>query len=87
MKSILQYPHVYYRGFPDLAFWKINPNTDNSSNIDHRRNDNKPWINDTFIAVEVKSENDHLSSYQEAVNDMLNNANIPIEVFKVRDSH
>ena len=81
-KTVLKYPHVYYRGFPDLAFWDVNVDNNNAHeniNID----EGKPWIHDTFFAVEVKSEHDRLSSYQEIINELLYNSNIPIEVFKV----
>lgn len=81
-ETVLKYPHVYYRGFPDLAFWDVNIVENNSMRMNNIVDD-KPWIHDTFFAVEVKSEHDRLSSYQEIVNDMLSKSNIPIEVFKV----
>ena len=113
-EAILKEPHVYYRGYPDLSFWKCDNDKINSkmnieiddneatssvddepikmstSNNYQRENcssntntTNTPWINDNFFAVEVKSENDRLSKYQDAVNEMLNNAGIHIEVLKV----
>ena len=109
MEAILRSPHVYYRGFPDLSFWKIDNNNINSTvkievddEIMMHTNDNyqpkhcctkpndnyqpnPPWINDTFFAVEVKSKNDKLSKYQEAIHEMLNKAGIHIEVLKVTD--
>jgi hypothetical protein len=101
MEAILRSPHVYYRGFPDLSFWKIDNNNINSTvkievddEIMMHTNDNyqpkhcctnRPWINDTFFAVEVKSKNDKLSKYQESIHEMLNKAGIHIEVLKVMD--
>ena len=78
--SILKDPHTYYKGFPDLCFWKTKG--DNFNNT-HTSLNPKPWINDTFFAAEVKSANDKLSNHQEAVNNMLRSAKIHIEVFKV----
>ena len=79
--SILKDPHTFYKGFPDLCFWKTSG--DNFNNTHTTSLNPKPWIYDTFFAVEVKSANDKLSHYQEAVNDMLRSAKIHIEVFKV----
>ena len=78
--SILKDAHTFYKGYPDLCFWKTNG--DNFNNT-HTSLNPKPWINDTFFAAEVKSAKDKLSKHQEAVNDMLRSAKIHIEVFKV----
>lgn len=77
--SILKDSHTYYKGFPDLCFWKTN-----GDNFNNTRTSLKPWIYDTFFAAEVKSANDKLSYSQEAVNEMLRSAEIHIEVFKVK---
>jgi len=125
LEAIIKNPHVYYRGFPDLAFWKCDNNTITSSvkieadddsttmmvntntNIhnndditmhtsynyqrkhccDTNTNTNTPWTSDSFFAVEVKSENDKLSKYQEVVLEMLYDAGIHIEVLKVKYSN
>ena len=45
---MLKDPHVYYRGFPDLAFWKVSPDKSAPRKSNHICGDNEKWINDTF---------------------------------------
>jgi len=78
--AILKDPHTFYKGFPDLCFWKTNGDNFNKTPTNLST---KPWTNDTFFAAEVKSSKDKLSNSQEAVNEMLRSAKIHIEVFKV----
>lgn len=85
--QILKFPESYCRGAPDLVFWKLpqknHDGTIRNHDIAERRERDEPFMNYSIFAVEVKSANDVLSVWQVLWLELLQTANIPVEILKV----
>lgn len=85
-KALLQFPETYWRGCPDLVFWKANtPLSKNMKEDNKVSRDEPPFDKSNFLVVEVKSKNDYLSKWQIAWKKLFHEANIPYEILRVND--
>jgi hypothetical protein len=99
-ETMLRNPETYFRGAPDLLFWKISVGADMHLPTSFTRPFNGECTNTrshhdassmiefprskSAFAVEVKSANDKLSAWQTLWVELLVKAKIHVEVFKVK---